>query len=374
MAKLLYVATAADGTRTEGEVNAPSAVAAREQLERQGLQAVQLRSPVQPLDVCPQGVDANQRQALLQFRQRLVQPPTLRAALAGQVGRLWWLLALGCAATLAGLSAGWPWLVGVGLAGAAAPLAAAAWSFRYTDRHQRLLRHYALGEWAAVQTLAKALRDKSSSTPDGGFDLVVRLAGIHARERDLPAALQRLSPWRKRTARRPGAFEAGLAQVHLMAGDTAGCLAQLEQAHAQHPQHAPYILAHAWGQARFGHVTQVESLLVQAAQTVLPARDRALAQWARGMVQLRRRESDAMATLSQAMDAWLPFQSDPAAWPSLALCACDHAVALHEAGHHAAARERIAQVWPVLEAHATVPLLRMLEADDLLPVRSTPNI
>ena len=88
---------------------------------------------------------------------------------------------------------------------------------------------------------------------------------------------------------------------------------------------------------------------------------------------LRRREAAAQDALAQAVGAWLALAAEPAAWAPLALCACDHAVALHEAGHHEAARERVAQVWPVLEVHATLPLLRMLEADDLLPVRSTPN-
>lgn len=373
MAKLLYVATAADGTRAEGEVNAPSAVAAREQLERRGLHGVQLRPQAAPADACPDGVVPAQRKALQQFRERLTQPRSLASALAGQLRRTWWVPVGGLAAALGGLGTGWPWLVGTGLVGVIAPAALAVWTFRHADRRQRLLRHYALGDWPSVLVLAKALRETASASSEQAFDGVVRLAGIHARDRDLAAAVQRLAPWRKRLARRPGAFESGLAQVHLMAGDTTGCLAQLEQAHEQDLQHVQHALAHAWGQARFGQVARVDALLAQAEQAVMTARDRALAQWARGLVQLRRREVAAEATLSQAVDAWLPFQADAASWPSLALCACDHAVALHEAGHHAAARERIEQVWPVLEVHATVPLLRMLEADDLLPVRSTPN-
>jgi type II secretory pathway component PulF len=66
MAKLLYSATLADGTRTEGVVNAPSAVAAREQLERQGLQKVELRLEAAPVreTQSPPGVDPVQRQQL----------------------------------------------------------------------------------------------------------------------------------------------------------------------------------------------------------------------------------------------------------------------------------------------------------------------
>jgi hypothetical protein len=92
-------------------------------------------------------------------------------------------------------------------------------------------------------------------------------------------------------------------------------------------------------------------------------------------VQLRRREAAAQDALAQALAAWLAnCSAEPAAWACRWRCApATTRVALHEAGHHEAARERVAQVWPVLEVHATLPLLRMLEADDLLPVRSTPN-
>jgi hypothetical protein len=43
------------------------------------------------------------------------------------------------------------------------------------------------------------------------FDLDLRLACIYARDHSLPGALQRLDPWRKRTADQPAPYEARVA-------------------------------------------------------------------------------------------------------------------------------------------------------------------
>ncbi len=375
MAKLLYSATLADGTRTEGVVNAPSAVAAREQLERQGLQQVELRPEAAPAreTQSPPGVDPAQRQALADFRLRLSNAPTLAAVWVEQArrARLW--LAADAALVVYGLASGSLTWVAAGVLAAAAPIAVSAWHFGRADRHQRLQRRYAVGDWDAVRALAKDLRSGSDLRADLEFDLDLRLACIYARDHSLPDALQRLDPWRKRTATQPGAFEARVALVHLMAGDTVGHVAQLARAHELNPQDPARAVEHALAQARFGSVGHAESLLAPTASAALSPAAHAQRLWAGGLVQLRRREAAAQDALAQAVGAWLALSADPAAWAPLALCACDHAVALHEAGHHEAARERVAQVWPVLEVHATLPLLRMLEADDLLPVRSTPN-
>ena len=64
-----------------------------------------------------------------------------------------------------------------------------------------------------------------------------------------------------------------------------------------------------------------------------------------------------------AVADFLRLGENPAVWTALAFCACDHAVALNMAGQSARARRQIADVWPVLKAHAPRPLLRMLEGD-----------
>lgn len=373
MAKLLYSATTADGNRTEGFVNAPSVVAAREQLEQQGFKQVVLREELRPPPAAApaHGLDEGQRRDLARFRQVLLQSPTLQAVLIEQAlrARLWLLADAGL--VFWGLWRGDPTWIAAGVLAAAAPFALTAWNFRHADRYQRLLRQYAVGNWDGVRTLAKELRGSGASRAELDFDLDLRLACIYARDHALAEALARLEPWRKRMTTRPGVFEARIAAVHLMAGDTAGHVQMLARALELNPQDPIRQAEHALALARFGDLDQAEPLLAGMPPEAQPEPVRGLLLWARGLLQLRRRDPAAQDMLGQAVAAWLPGLHQPALWTSLALCACDHAVAMHEAGAHDAARARIAEVWPVLEAHATVPLLRMLEADDLLPVRST---
>ncbi len=376
MAKLLYSATTADGNRTEGFVNAPSVVSAREQLEQQGLKQVVLREePRAPVVVAAgQGLDERQRRELARFRQVLLQSPTLQSMLIQQAlrARLWLLADAGL--VFWGLMSGDLTWVAAGLLAAAVPFALTAWNFRHADRYQRLLRHHAVGNWDGVRSLAKALRGSTGSSAELDFDIDVRLACIYARDHTLAEAMARLEPWRKRLTTQPGVFESRVAAVHLMAGDTAGHVQMLARALELRPQDPLRQAEHALALARFGDLAQADPLLAALPVDPPPGAMQGLVHWARGLVQLRRRDPAAQDTLGQAVAAWLPGLQQPAVWTSLALCACDHAVAMHEAGAHDAARARIAEVWPVLEAHATVPLLRMLEADDLLPVRSTQTL
>lgn len=246
----------------------------------------------------------------------------------------------------------------------------AARIFPSAQRHRRLLRHHALGDWDRVRVLAKALRGHSARRPELDFDLDVCLAGIYARDHALPDALARLEPWRARLQTRPGAFDAAMAGVHLMAGDTAGHVAALARAQQQAPQDAARRIDLALAEARFGDIDRADALLGDA--PALPAALQGRAAWTRGLLQLRRGRPEAATTLDGAVMQLAAEAAAHETWIPLAACACDHAIALHQAGRTQAARARIAAAWPVLERHATVPLLRMLEADGLLPV-STPS-
>lgn len=247
----------------------------------------------------------------------------------------------------------------------------AAWLFAAAQRHRRLLRHHALGDWERVRVLAKAMRRHSTRRPRLDFDLDVCLAGIYARDHALSDALARLAPWRARLRTRPGAFDAAVAGVHLMAGDTAGHVAALARAQQQAPQDASRRLELALAEARFGDLGRAEALLGDALAGPVARHGRAA--WARGLLQLRRGRPEAPATLDGAVIQLAAEAAAHEAWIALAACACDHAIALHQAGRSPAARARIAAAWPVLQHHATVPLLRMLEADGLLPARTPPK-
>lgn len=276
-------------------------------------------------------------------------------------------LAADAALVAFGLLRGGPAWVAAGVLAAAVPLGWSAWQYTEADRYQRLLRQFALGEWETVRALARELRRHATNRPELLFDLDVRLAGIHGRDHGVDEALERLEPWRERLARKPGALEAGQAAVSLMGNDTAGHVAALERALAADPgspwRRVELTLAHA----RFGDAGRADQLLGPLADARLPRHADAPLQWARGLVQLRLQRREALVTLGDAVNRLCALRDRPAAWIHLACCVCDHAVPLSQAGLHELARERIDAVWPVLQVHAPRPLLRLLEAEGLLP-------
>lgn len=304
---------------------------------------------------------------LASLRARLERPLTLREMLAARLrAARWWLLADAALVVFGLVRGSWVW-VAAGLFAALVPLAGALLAARPLARHHRLQRLYAQGDWMGVRGLAAELAGARSLPVGLEFDAALRMAGAIAREQSIEEALAHVEPWRARTATQPGVFDARTAALHLVAGDTAGHVAALARAQAAAPGDARLTLDLALAQARFGDAAQARQLLATVTVAQVPEVSRATWLWATGLVQMRRADPAAEATLAQAVDAWLERIDEPDSWVALALCATDHAVALHQAGRDDQARQRVAQVWPVLEAHATVPLLRMLEADSLLP-------
>lgn len=307
------------------------------------------------------------------FSQLHRAPPSLADALRLQAQRSRWWLAADGALVAYGLLHGGPAWVAAGVLAAAVPLGMTAAGHAQADRYQRLLRHHATGRWDMVRAIAHELSAAAARRPDLGFDLDLRLAGIAARDRGLPGALQSLEKWRPRCARRPGLFDGRLAAVYLMAGDTAGHVAAMERAFEADPGQPVRQLDLALAQARFGDIERAQAQLADIDLQRLPEPGTGYADWARGLVELRRGQPTAAATLGRAVQGLATLAEQPAGWITLAACVCDHAVALHQRGQDDEARRLVAEVWPVLEHHATVPLLRMLEADGLLPAHARPN-
>lgn len=306
---------------------------------------------------------------LASLRARLDRPLTLRDLLSARVrASRWWLLGDGLLVAFGLARGSWVW-VAAGLFAALVPLAGVVVASGPLIRHHRLQRQYARGDWMSVRGVASELAAGRSLPVGLEFDAALRLAGAIAREQSIEESLAHVEPWRLRTATQPGVFDARTSALHLVAGDTAGHVAALARAHAAAPADVRITLDLALAQARFVSVAAADELLATVMRERVPAASLPVWLWATGLVQVRRAEPAAVATLAQAVDAWLVRIDEPDSWVPLALCATDHAVALHQAGRDDEARERVAQVWPVLEAHATVPLLRMLEADSLLPPR-----
>lgn len=369
MAKILYSAIAADGSKTEGFVDAMSAASARDDLVRQGLRDVVLhQEPAIPQsDDELSGLNAAEVRAMAQFKLRALRSPGLATVLLEVARRSRWWLLFDVLVVAWGLATGGIFWVVVFGALALLPFLPTLWQWRHVGRYQQLLKACALGDAAAAQRLVAQLRPVSRAHPLMDFDLDVRLAAFQARDGQPDAAMAALEPWRARLADQPGLFECRLADVALAGGDSA-TFVRLMGAAAERAGGDPLrSLDHALAQARLGDV-QVAARLLEAIDTsLLPPHGAGFVHWVHGLVQLRQNHPDGLATLGAALADFLRLAENPAVWTALAFCACDHAVALHMAGQSARARRQIADVWPVLSAHAPKALLRMLEGDGLLP-------
>jgi hypothetical protein len=375
MAKILYSATTAEGAKTEGFVDAMSAASARDDLLRQGLRDVVLhQEPAIPQNASDlTGLDAAELRALAQFKLRALRSPGLGTVLREVARRQRWWLLMDAVLVTAGLMTGrMVWLL-AGLAGAAFPFAVTLWRWRHAGRYQQLLKACALGDSAAVRRLVPLLREVGQASPMMGFDLDIRLASVEAQEGRLAEALASLEPWRARLAEQRGLYECRLAAVALAGGDSEAFVRLMGEAAALAAGDPARTLDHALAQARFGDVQQAAALLDGIDTSLLPPHATGFEQWARGLVQLRQGHADGLATLGGAVADFLRRAEQPAVWLPLAFCACDHAVALNMAGQSARARRQVADIWPVLSAHAPRPLLRVLEGDGLLPQQATQN-
>lgn len=369
MPKLLYSAKRADGSPAEGFVEAASAQSAHDDLARQGLHDIVLHQEITvPQDAKElEGLSDRQVAELARFQLRLRAQPGLRTVLAEVMRKNRFWLAVDVAMFAWGVWSSRPlWMV-VGAVLAVLPFALAVWQYRHAGRYQQVLRSSALGEWKQARELAAQLRSVAAKHPQMDFDLAARLACITARVDSLDRALVELDPWRARLAGSPGQFEGRLASVYASAGDRAGYVHLMGQAYELSGHDGARALDYALAQARFGDVAVAEELLDSIDPALLPPPAKGFLSWTRGMAQLRRNNPQALTTLGQALAAFLELAVNPVAWQSLAFCTCDHAIALNAAGYRDQARKEIASVWQVLQAHADKPLLRMLQAEGLIP-------
>jgi len=306
------------------------------------------------------GLDATALAELAQFQMRLRSAPGLKTVLTEVARRSIVWLAVDGLLLAYGLWSGRALVVGVALALLLYPFARAAWLHRHADRYQDLVKAFALGDWPRVAALASKLRATGAEVPNLAFDLDVRLASIRARKGDLPGALRDLAPWREKLAASRGLFEARLASVHSAAGDRAGFVRLMGQGYEASGREPARSLDYALAHARYGDAAQAEALLAALDAALLPPQANGFLLWTRGLVALRRGGSDALDLLGQATAEFLQRAANPAVWTALAFCACDHAIALAQAGRKEEARRQLGQVWPIVSAHADKPLLGLL--------------
>jgi hypothetical protein len=369
MAKLLYSAIGADGQSADGFVDAASVQEARRQLEAQGLREVVLyNAPGIALEHAEQpGLSDADLRALAKLHLAALRKPGLWPAVTGMVVQLrWWLFgALVLVAFGAyGGSSLWLW---AGVVAALLPFAVLLWRWRHVGRYHQMLQAFAVGQWSEVRRLAKLLARGRRNDTTMGFELTLRQAYADVRERSLEQALERVEPWRERLAAEPGLFEMRTAVLYHAAADWPAFIRQHDEALAKLPGDPSRTVDLALAHARHGDADRAAELMAGVDRSLLPPWAGGFVHWVNGLVQLRRQEPGAAATLGAAVAAFLKLQSQPAVWTALAFAAADHALALKTAGRADEARRALSPVWPIVKAHAHPALLRLLQTEGLAP-------
>lgn len=369
MPKLLYSAKGANGQPTEGIVDADTAQAARERLEAQGLSAVVLyNAPGYAIDEAEvAGLGDRELRELAKLRLAVMARPGLVPALLEMVRqqRVW--LGLGVAVVLYGAYADKPVWMWVGIAAVLLPFVVMLWQWRHVGRHNQMLKAFALGRWAEVRRLSKLLLTRRANTAGMSFEFVLRQAYCDVRERTLQKALARVQPWREKLADQPGLFEMRVATLYHAAGDWPNFIAMHEASLVPLPGDPSRMLDLALAHARHGDVDRAAELLASVEKSLLPPWGAGFVHWTEGLIQFRSKQPQAGTTLGLAVAEFLKLSHQPMVWTALALATADHAIALKDAGLGAEARQAMAQVWPIVKAHAHQAQLRLYETEGLVP-------
>lgn len=318
-----------------------------------------------------QELDESAQRALARLEVKFRSSPGLPTAVAETARQnAWWLIgSLGMAIYGVWVSST-TWVV-VGCLAVALPLAMLLWKWRHTHRYVSLLRAYSLGEWDQVRSLAARMNPEAiARVPLMQFDIDVRLARMAALTQPLDAALGLLEPWRARLHDHRGVLEGRLAGIRFAAGDFEGYLRESMAAASVAPGEVSPTIDLAMALVRNGNEAGAADVLAKLDRGPLPPVALAFAHWAQGLIEQRQRDPKALKSLTVAVHALLGMSAQPAIWTALALCACDRALVLFDAGRIDEARRDIERVWPVLKAHAPPPLMTALERANLLPTQS----
>ena len=161
-------------------------------------------------------------------------------------------------------------------------------------------------------------------------------------------------------------FLARIYTLPLATGDHAGFTARLRDLMAQRPGEPTLQLDLALGEARAGHTDEAQRLVDTLQPAMLPPHGQAFIDWVRGMIALRdpARAGEAAGHLGKACEQFLGLvRKAPGAWPSLAVCTCDYALALAWSGRAEMGRTVLASVQPVARHHAEPERLALLERE-----------
>lgn len=374
----LYAARDAQGRTVEGFVHAASADDAMQAVHalQPPLSDVQLHTSglfagamTEMADDVLGPVDVKALRQLARDQIESMENPGPWTALRQLVrnNRVWLLVCLALIAT--GLWQGWgPLALGTLVALLVGPFAVFAYLYRFQHMYQQVLQAHATGDLRRLGALAQRLAEAAERhrfLRQPAWDAAVRIAWFEARAEGVePAVLRlRIHPLRPQDE---AEFLARIYTLPLAAGDHAGFTQRLRELIALRPGEPTLQLDLALGEARAHHTDEAQRLLAELRPELLPPHGQAFIDWVKGLIALRdpAQAREAAGHLGKACAQFLELvRKSPGAWPSLAVCTCDYALALAWTGQYEIARQAFAGVQPVARHHAEPQRLAMLERE-----------
>ena len=370
----LYTATDAHGRETQGFVSAATAQDALANLARTrpDLGQVQLRSSAFSVGtetelVASLGAGRSPAQ-LTRLARDLVQQQTrpgwaTTLQLLVRRNALW---LLGCGVVLAwGFARDWPAgpLVAAGMA-LALPFAAFLWLNRFTQAYEQGLRAHAVGDVAVLNARCQSLTRAAHRyryLRAGAWDLAVKCAWHQCRS-DGQAAAQRTLAAHPFPAQDDKAQVLVAYSLPLARGDLQAAAQALRQALDRWPDEPTLKADLALMLARAGHTEQARRLIGEVPPALLPPAGVAYRAWIEALAVLSAPDkAAAIQLLTQAGEHFLTLgRQSPAAWPALAVCTSDLALALAWSGRVEEARTTVQPVLTMVKAHLEPERLALL--------------
>lgn len=364
MSMLPYRAVDANGRRVEDVVEAGSARAALEKLQRAGLSRIELLEA--NFESAPKDTGASGEGPLSLDMTRLGAAlsrtgPGLAAVWRQVLRRARWWLALGALLIASGLWKGNGFFSLFGILMCVLPFALSGLSWRHAARYDRFLRAYAYGERAEMQRLSGLLRG-AMKDPPMRFDLAAREAEFIAREQGLDVALAQVEPYREPLqTRAPGVFAARTAFLYLAVNDRPGFVQWMRVAWQDSGKDDSRALDAALAEARCGDPQKARAMLDAIDPAELEPIARILVHWVQGVL-ARHEDNDGRDALSQALAGFSDHARLPAVWSSLAACTCDYALELARHGQIGTAQGLVDMIWPIAAHHLDAATRQTIES------------
>jgi hypothetical protein len=231
-------------------------------------------------------------------------------------------------------------------------------------------RGFWAGDWDGSERIARRIRGLALVKNLSGMKLELdgRIAGCMVMKGDLDGAYALLAPWESHPDLVKGMWLAKNNNLHFLARRWDRCVEGAERCYAELGGIDTPAIDLALALARYGDDDARAAAVLDGLD---PARlvpmQVAFAQWARGVLLLKRREDEAaLVVLTRAAGEMQNLAINPLSWGAVALCVGYLCVAMARAGRGEAARQMLAGVRSIVERHGDDRLLDWLRAENLL--------